>query len=197
MAGAARGRRLVVPAGRDTRPTSDRAREAMFSTLESMLGSLAGSRFLDLYAGSGAVGLEARSRGSAGVLLVESDSRALRAVADNVAAVGLDGVEVRRGQVQRLARQRPSTPYDLVFLDPPYALARADLAAVLGDLLGNGWLARGAVVVVERATRDGWDWPAGFVADRSRRYGEATLWYGRAAGPSSTSSEAAAETVEE
>ena len=180
IAGAARGRRLGVPPGQGTRPTSDRAREALFSTLESLITAWAGRRMLDLYAGSGAVGLEALSRGAAHAQLVEADGRAARTISDNVAALGLAGAEVRHGRVERLvADGLPGQAYDVVFADPPYDLDDASLAAVLADL--RPALADGAVVAVERATRGaGWAWPAGFEALRSRRYGEATLWYGRA-----------------
>jgi 16S rRNA (guanine966-N2)-methyltransferase len=180
IAGAARGRRLQVPPGDGTRPTSDRAREALFGTLESLLGPWAGRRVLDLYAGSGAVGLEALSRGAAHALLVEADARAARTVAANVATLGLAGAEVRRGRVERVAAHGlPGPAYDVVFADPPYELADDDLRSVLLDL--RPALADAAVVAVERATRGGpWTWPAGYEAVRSRRYGEATLWYGRA-----------------
>ena len=185
VAGAARGRRLTVPPGRSTRPTADRAREALFSALEAQLGSLAGRRVADLYAGSGAVGLEALSRGASAVLLVESDPAAVRSLRANVDAVGLPGADVVAGRVER-AVSRPSgaAAYDLVFADPPYELADDDLRAVLATAAGNGWLAADALVVVERATRGGeWRWPAGVDALRARRYGEATLWYGRAGSP--------------
>jgi 16S rRNA (guanine966-N2)-methyltransferase len=183
VAGAARGRRLAVPPGSRTRPTSDRAREALFSTVESMLRSLAGARVLDLYAGSGAVGLEALSRGAAHALLVESDARAARTISANVAATGLPGAVVRADRVDRVvAGGAPASPYDVAFLDPPYDVADDVLRSVVVDLVGHGWLRDGAVVVVERASRGGpWRWPPGIAEDRSRRYGEATLWYGRAA----------------
>lgn len=183
VAGAARGRRLAVPVGRHTRPTADRAREGLFSTLESLLGSFAGRRVADLYAGSGAVGLESLSRGAAHCLLVENDPTALRTLRANVAAVDLPGAEVVSTKVERVVAADPGgdSAYDMVFLDPPYDLGTAVLLGVVNALVGNGWLAPEAVVVVERATRDGeWRWPAGVVSDRSRRYGEATLWYGRA-----------------
>lgn len=183
VAGAARGRRLAVPPGRGTRPTADRTREALFSTLESELGSLAGRRVADLYAGSGAVGIEALSRGAAHCLLVESDQRAVRTLRENVALVGLPGAQVVSGRVERMVGRAATGPaYDLVFLDPPYELADDDLRAVLAAAVANGWLATGALVAVERATRGGeWEWPPGIRPLRSRRYGEATLWYGRAA----------------
>jgi len=183
ISGSARGRRLAVPPGSSTRPTSDRAREALFSTIESLIRSFAGARVLDLYAGSGAVGLEALSRGADHVLLVESDPAAARTIRDNATKTGLAGAEVRAEPVERLlAGGAPASPYDVVFLDPPYEVADDAVGIVVSALFDGGWLAERALVVVERATRGGeWQWPAGFEGDRSRRYGEATLWYGRAA----------------
>ena len=189
IAGAAGGRRLAVPDGRGTRPTSDRAREGLFATIVSMTGSLAGARVLDLYAGSGAVGLEALSRGAEHVLLVESGPRAGRVIRDNIEAIGLAGAEVVTGRVERVLARGPALSgdnrgrYDIVFADPPYALAADEVSGMLVALADRGWLAPGALVIVERATRSGpVNWPAGFAADRARRYGEATFWYGR--GPS-------------
>jgi 16S rRNA (guanine966-N2)-methyltransferase len=184
VGGAAGGRRITVPPGRGTRPTSDRTREALFSALES-LTDLDGAHVLDLYAGSGAVGLEAASRGAAHVLLVESDRGALGVLRRNVADLGLPGAVVATGPVERFAAAPPppaaGPPYQVVFADPPYALAADALAGVLGDLAANGWLADDAVVVVERSSRDpDWVWPTPLVPVRARRYGEATLWYGRA-----------------
>jgi 16S rRNA (guanine966-N2)-methyltransferase len=183
IAGAAGGRRLAVPPGTATRPTSDRAKEGLFSTLESLRGTLAGARFMDLYGGSGAVGLEALSRGAAHVLLAESDPRAARTIRENAAAIGLPGAEVRAGRAEKVVTgEPPAEPYDVVFLDPPYDIPDADLREILLTLGTGGWLAQDTLVTVERRTRGGaFDWPAGFEALRSRRYGEATLWYGRAA----------------
>jgi 16S rRNA (guanine966-N2)-methyltransferase len=187
IAGVAGGRRLAVPAGRATRPTSDRAREAMFSTLVSLRGprGMAGARVLDLYAGSGAVGLEALSRGAAHVLLVEKDRNALAAVRANVAAVDLPGAEVAATDAARLAvALAPDPAYDVVVLDPPYDVPAAEVARVVGHLVAGGWTAPDALVVVERASRDAaWVWPEGVEPVQDRRYGEAALWYGRAAGP--------------
>jgi 16S rRNA (guanine966-N2)-methyltransferase len=189
IAGEAGGRRLAVPDGRDTRPTSDRAREGLFSTIVSMLGSLAGARVLDLYAGSGAVGLEALSRGADHVLLVEQGARATRVIRENIEAIGLPGAVLAADRVERVLARGPAPAggqdrpeggrYDVVFADPPYALADTAVSQVLSLLAGQGWLAPGALVIVERATRSGpLNWPDGFVPDRSRRYGEATFWYG-------------------
>ncbi|MFF8783445.1 16S rRNA (guanine(966)-N(2))-methyltransferase RsmD [Streptomyces sp. NPDC015125] len=194
IAGTAGGRRLAVPPGNGTRPTSDRAREGMFSTWEALDGPLAGARVLDLYGGSGAVGLEALSRGAAHVLLVEADARAVRTIRDNVRAVGLPGVEVRAGKAEQTASAPPpGEPYDLVFLDPPYVVTDTELCEILLTLRGQGWLADEALVTVERSTRGGaFPWPDGFAAIKARRYGEGTLWYGRAA---STSAESASVSV--
>ncbi|BDH07561.1 MULTISPECIES: 16S rRNA (guanine(966)-N(2))-methyltransferase RsmD [Streptomyces] len=184
IAGTAGGRRLSVPPGTGTRPTSDRAREALFSTWQSLLGTpLDGERVLDLYAGSGAVGLEALSRGAAHALLVEADARAARTVRDNVRSLGLPGAEVRAGKAEQVIRTAPpAEPYGLVFLDPPYAVSDDDLREILLTLRTGGWLTGEALVTVERSTRGGeFRWPEGFEPLRSRRYGEGTFWYGRAA----------------
>ncbi|MBO0655251.1 MULTISPECIES: 16S rRNA (guanine(966)-N(2))-methyltransferase RsmD [Streptomyces] len=183
IAGTAGGRRLAVPPGTGTRPTSDRAREGLFSTWESFLGTLQGARVLDLYGGSGAVGLEALSRGAGHVLLVEADARAVRVIRDNVRAVGLPGAEVRTGKAEQvITGAPPAGPYDVVFLDPPYVVGDDALREILLTLRTRGWLADEALVTVERSTRGGeFGWPEGFDALRARRYGEGTLWYGRAA----------------
>ncbi|MER5374572.1 16S rRNA (guanine(966)-N(2))-methyltransferase RsmD [Streptomyces sp. NPDC002553] len=183
IAGAAGGRRLAVPPGTGTRPTSDRAREGLFSTWQSLLGGpLEGERVLDLYAGSGAVGLEALSRGASHTLLVEADARAARVIRENVRNLALPGAEVRAGKAHQVIQTAPAAPYDLVFLDPPYAVTDDDLREILLTLRSGGWLAAEALVTVERSTRGGdFGWPDGFDALRSRRYGEGTFWYGRAA----------------
>ena len=190
VAGAARGRRLRVP-DTGTRPTSDRAREAVFSSLESLRGPWAGAVVLDLYAGSGALGLEALSRGAGHIDLVESEPAATRVLEANAAAVqGADGVDgsthVHAMTVQRWLARRvgPSSSgrhssgrYDVVFCDPPYAAPAEEVAAVLTAL--RGALADSAVLVVERSHRGSpWVWPSGFVALRDRAYGEAHLWIG-------------------
>ncbi|MEV5611727.1 16S rRNA (guanine(966)-N(2))-methyltransferase RsmD [Streptomyces sp. NPDC052225] len=183
IAGRAGGRRLAVPPGNGTRPTSDRAREGLFSTWQALLGTLDGARVADLYAGSGAVGLEALSRGAAHALLVEADARAARTIRENIKAVGLPGAEARTGKAEQVvAGAPPADPYDLVFLDPPYAVSDDDLREILLTLRTQGWLTDDALVTVERSTRGGeFRWPDGFEGLRSRRYGEGTFWYGRAA----------------
>jgi 16S rRNA (guanine966-N2)-methyltransferase len=181
VAGALGGRRLATPEGRGTRPTSDRVREALFNTLDTLV-ELDGARFADLYAGSGAVGLEAASRGATHVLLVESDARAARVARTNIAALGAGAVvTLRTAQVEQLVTAPSQEPYDVVFADPPYALPTAEVSALLAGLRDGGWLAPEAVVVIERSARDGeLTWPEGFAAVRDKRYGETALWYGRA-----------------
>jgi len=169
----------------------------LFASVLSELGSLDGKRVLDLYAGSGAVGLEALSRGAAHVLLVESDARAAAVIKANIAAVGIAGATVVTDRAERLLTRPPAAPraaappapsgaaasgaggrYDLVFADPPYAVTAAAVTRTL-TLLAAGWLAADALVVVERATRSGpLEWPPGYLPGKSRRYGEATFWYG-------------------
>jgi 16S rRNA (guanine966-N2)-methyltransferase len=181
IAGTAGGRRIKAPAGERTRPTTDRVREALFSSVGSAFGPIEGLRFLDLYAGSGAVGLEARSRGAGLVTLVEQDRRTATLIRDNVRTLGLRQVDLVTGPVRQVLALPPRAPYDVVFLDPPYGLPGEEVDRDLVELCDNGWLAEGALVVVERSGRTpGPRWPEGVVADRSRAYGETTLWYGRA-----------------
>jgi 16S rRNA (guanine966-N2)-methyltransferase len=142
-----------------------------------MYGELHDLAFLDLYAGSGAVGLEAASRGGRPVVLVERDARAATAVRTNATAIGLADVDVRAVSVQGFLADPAPRAYDVVFLDPPYA---DSVERDLEVLVGNGWLTTGATVVVERSARSAPPtWPTGLVADRSRRYGDTMLWYGR------------------
>lgn len=181
IAGTAGGRRIAVPVGDGTRPTADRAREGLFSTLASLI-DLEGARVLDLFSGSGALGLEAVSRGAGAALLVERDPKALAVLTDNVRTLALGGVEVLGDDALALAaRPNPAgEAYDVLLVDPPYLVEATTVTALLADLLAHGWLAEGAVLAVERPTRRGaFDWPEGVEAVRSRRYGEATLWYGR------------------
>jgi 16S rRNA (guanine966-N2)-methyltransferase len=157
-------------------------REALFSSLESIFGSLNGLRVLDLFAGSGALGLEAVSRGAGYAMLVESDPNAVRTIRANVATVGLGEVDVQSISVRRVLAMRPDKPFDLVLADPPYAMDSDEVIDILSALT-TGWLAPDAVVVIERPSRgDPVRWPSGLVAVRDRRYGETTLWYGRPAG---------------
>jgi len=187
IAGSARGRRLSVPRS-GTRPTADRVRESVFSAVESRVGTFGGLRVADLYAGSGAVGLESLSRGATRALFVERDRAALEVLRANIAAVGLAGGVVVDADVTRLVSTGPAPsamgPYDLVFADPPYELDSGVLEGVLSGLAAHGWLAEGALVLIERSRRrDRVTWPEGYEPDRDRTYGEtvvrSAIWYGR------------------
>ncbi|MET7767655.1 16S rRNA (guanine(966)-N(2))-methyltransferase RsmD [Nocardia sp. NPDC005366] len=174
VAGSAGGRRLrVPPAG--TRPTSDRVREALFSALDARI-DFDGARVLDLYAGSGALGLEALSRGAARALLVESDRKAAAIVRGNIADLGLPGAELRVGAVAAVLQQGGAEPFDLVMSDPPYEVDTDAVIADLRALAARDWLATGAVVVVERSVRSPEIvWPTGYIPSKVRKYGETRI----------------------
>lgn len=182
IAGAAGSLRLDVPKS-GTRPTSDRVREAIFSTLESW-GLVDGARVLDLYAGSGALGLEAASRGAAVVTLVEKHPQAAQVASRNtrtvLGAFGGSGsaprIEVMRQSVQGFLDGAGAARWDVALLDPPYDLSEADLAANLAALAPL--LAEDAAVLVERSSRSPEpSWPAGLAPVREKRYGETALWW--------------------
>lgn len=178
IAGQARGRRLSVPAS-GTRPTSDRVRESCFATLDALLlregRAWSTLRVVDCFAGSGALGLEAASRGASSVTLVEQSRAAIAVLRRNVDALGLPGCSVEAADALVWAR-RPGTSIDLLLVDPPYDLAAPQVHRMLADLRPR--LAPGFIVVVERrlgdesGLPDDWD-----VVDR--RYGDTVLWYGR------------------
>ncbi|WP_342672069.1 16S rRNA (guanine(966)-N(2))-methyltransferase RsmD [Sanguibacter gelidistatuariae] len=176
MAGSVGGRSLEVPP-RGTRPTSDKVREAMFSRLMHY-GVLNGARVLDLYAGSGALGLEAASRGAVEVVLVEAAAEAAQVCARNVDALGLPGVRVVTDTVERFVRGTVTgtTVWDLVFLDPPYDASDADVAEVLAGLEAH--VTPDAVVVVERSSRSPEPaWPATWRLITSSKHGDTRVYY--------------------
>jgi len=183
IAGTSGGRRLLVPAGALTRPTSDRVREALFSRLEH-LHWLDGTAVLDLFAGSGALGLEAASRGARSVVLVEQAPAALRALRSNVTTLALPDVRAVGDSVQRfLDSADPGLgPFDLVLADPPYPEPEQRIARVL-QAVAERWLTDDALVVLERSTRSPEPtWPDGLQRTDQRRYGETTLWFARTRG---------------
>jgi 16S rRNA (guanine(966)-N(2))-methyltransferase RsmD len=150
-------------------------RESLFNILAVRL-DLTGSAVLDLYAGSGALGLEALSRGAASALFVESDQRTAAVLARNITAVGLPGAVVRRGAVAAVLTDGASSPIDLVLADPPYDTATAELNAVLEALVGHGWVRDGTVAVVERgAGSTPLTWPQGWSVWPERVYGDTRL----------------------
>lgn len=179
ISGTAGGRRLQTPPGSSTRPTSDRVREALFSRLEHR-GLLDGTTVLDLYAGSGALGLEAASRGAATVLLVESHRAAAKVIRANVGVVGHPAVRLVADTVERALAAGPpaGTRMDLVLLDPPYDVTEEALAGVLAALVERQWLAPEAFVVVERSSRSPQPtWPEGLELSGEKRYGETAVWF--------------------
>ncbi|MGF0117374.1 16S rRNA (guanine(966)-N(2))-methyltransferase RsmD [Promicromonospora sp. Marseille-Q5078] len=183
VAGRFGGRTLQVPP-KGTRPTSDRVREAIFSRLDH-LDVLDGARVLDLYAGSGALGLEAASRGAADVVLVDANRRAADVARGNVATLGLQReARVVADSAERFAAGAAGRGFGVVFLDPPYDLAEDALTAVLGHLTAPGVLAADAVVVVERSTRSPEPaWPAGLAAFARKDYGETAVHYAEPVAP--------------
>ena len=185
ISGLAGGRRIHTPPGSGTRPTSDRVREALFSRLEH-LDVLNQGRVLDLYAGSGALGLEAASRGASSVLLVESDWAAVAVVRKNIAELGLRGVTVRADTVERALLAGPASDggrCDLVLADPPYDVTEEVLGEVLALLVTHQWLSEDAFVVVERSARSPEPcWPQGLDGAGERRYGETKMWFADFAG---------------
>lgn len=183
VAGSLRGRRLVAPPGRDVRPTADRVREALFSAIGDDLPEAV---VLDLYAGTGALAIEALSRGAASATLVESDRSAAAAIQQNLQSLDLvDRAVVRIADASRwAARPSPAGPYTLVFADPPYDLPLGDVHAVLAALHDGGAIAPFALIVVERGRRDP-DLdapPPRFLRSEARRsYGDTVLIRLRAA----------------
>lgn len=181
IAGAAGGLGLTSVPGDATRPTTDRVKEALFSRLESQ-DELDGARVLDLYAGSGALGVEAASRGARTVVLVEQAPKALAACQANASLVNKhlrrEAVAARRGSVKTFlaAETESGRGWDLVFMDPPYPLTDAELSATLLELVPV--LNEGALVILERSSRSPEpSWPAGLSSLSAKKYGETTLWF--------------------
>ncbi len=170
IAGDWRGRPLVTPKGDATRPTADRVREALFSMLTSRLGTFEGLRVADLFAGSGALGLEALSRGAAHCTFVEQDGAALDALRANIAKLGAKGTDIRAGSVMALPIAREA--YDLVLLDPPYATGAGSVA--LDRLSRLGWFAAGALISVETGKGEAVQ-VAGLSVEAERSHGKAKL----------------------
>lgn len=174
---------MTMPRGATTRPTTDRVREAVFNTLVAWAdpgapaeAGLAGLAVLDLFAGSGAIGLEAASRGAVKVTCVEADPRAAATIRRNAAATGLD-VRVVTAKVESYL-DAEGEPHDVVWLDPPYDLPTASLNRLLARLVDRGWVAERGLVAVERARRsDAPTWPAEMGENWNRRYGETTIYY--------------------
>jgi 16S rRNA (guanine966-N2)-methyltransferase len=175
VAGEFRGRRIDAPKGEGTRPTTDRVREALFSALASIAGpDLGGGAALDAFAGSGALGLEALSRGCERVTFVEQDRAAQRVISANIASLGVGArARVVPGDVLALARRGSLSggPFALLLLDPPYRLVADEVTRLLAELAAKDLLADGALIVYEHSTGAGIEWPEGFSACTHKRYG--------------------------
>lgn len=173
IAGRFRGRTLLAPPGRTTRPTTDRVRESMFSAIQSAGDGFDGAAVLDAFAGSGALGLEALSRGAARATFVERDRRALSALSANIESLGVgrEATVVRADLFSLANRGVPGGPFSLLLLDPPYTLDAALVAGFVGGIATAGGLAEGALCVWEHAEGDTPAWPGGFEIVRRKRYG--------------------------
>ncbi|MEV3900704.1 16S rRNA (guanine(966)-N(2))-methyltransferase RsmD [Mycobacterium sp. NPDC050551] len=173
IAGVFGGRRITVPRT-GTRPTTDRVRESLFNVLTARL-ELAGLSVLDLYAGSGALGLEAVSRGASTVTFVEADRRAAGVIERNIADLGVRNALVRKTGVAA-ALGGAASPVDLVLADPPYDIAEAEIDEMIALLDSGGWVRTGTVVVIERrASAAPTRWPEHWVPWPQRRYGDTRL----------------------
>ena len=182
IAGSAKGRKLISPEGIQARPTSDRAREALFSSLESEYGDLRGLRFLDLFAGSGAVSAEGISRGAKSCIAVESDRHALSIARENIEMArslsDAEEVVVIDAEVESFVTRR-SNPFDVIFFDPPYAVTDQEIREILTTMLDSGFMVQQTLVVIERASKsDPFPWPEGMRAVKERKYGNAAIYYG-------------------
>ena len=191
VAGSYRGRMLSAPKGDQTRPTTDRVRESLFSSLVSLLGAeLGGGAALDAFAGSGALGIEALSRGCSTATFVEEDRAAVRALKGNLESLGAQGrSRVVEGDVLSLAQRCavPGGPFSLLLLDPPYRLAWCDIEGLTSALVRCGLLDDGAVIVFEHASNRTVEWPSGFDLVTRKKYGSTEIdivVYQRGAGSS-------------
>lgn len=178
VGGTWRGRRIDAPSGRDTRPTADRVREAIFSSVYSLLGELDGLVVLDLYAGSGALGLEALSRGAGRVTFVESDRKAAGVIAANARELGAGKQEatiVQASVNSALPQRLGSIGASLLLADPPYRIDPSQFSKVLEGLTAAGALESGALVVYEHSSQAEAVWPEGLTARSDRRYGDTVV----------------------
>jgi len=174
------GRTLAAPKSQNIRPTSDRLRESLFNILaHGYDDAITGARVLDLFAGTGALGLEAMSRGAAFALFIDDGAEARALIRQNIEALGLGGItRIFRRDATRLGAAHPNEPFGLVLLDPPYRKRLAEKA--LASLRDGGWLSRGALVVVEEAADAGFAAPQGFAEIERRRYDDAEFVFLRA-----------------
>jgi 16S rRNA (guanine966-N2)-methyltransferase len=181
IAGVAKGRSLSSVAGA-TRPTSDRAREAIFSALTSEFGDFLGLHILDLFSGSGAIGLEALSRGASLVHCVEKDDSATKTISKNSELVQkaqpVGAFHLFHMSVQKFVEELAQNQYHFVYIDPPYDFADSELTTILGKLLSNNFFKDDAVIAIERASKTTQPtWPVGYEPSRTKVYGQASIYY--------------------
>lgn len=182
IAGLAKGRNINSPISQ-VRPTSDRAREALFSTLESEFGSLSDANFLDLYAGSGAVSCEALSRGAGVVVAVDNEEKATTVTRSNFELLekipGIGSASVITMSAGKYLDKGADIVFDIVFIDPPYDLPNSDVEKILLSLASNGFLKSSSIVAVERDSKTKpFSWPQGLAELKVRKYGAASIYYG-------------------
>jgi len=183
IAGSAKGRNLLSPIGESARPTSDRAREALFSSLESEFGDVDGISFLDLFAGSGAVAAEALSRGAIRVVAVEGDRENADVARSNLEMVG-ESADTREREVHAVTVERylagvhAVKAFDVIFLDPPYQHSNSSIREIVETLITKNMLHEKSLVVIERESKSGFTWPSAMREVKVRRYGHASMHYG-------------------
>jgi 16S rRNA (guanine966-N2)-methyltransferase len=179
IGGDFRGRSIKVPDA-ETRPTSSRVREAIFSSVEHAVSGLDDLRVLDLFSGSGAFGIESISRGAAEAVLIEKDLRAADTLHSNVANFGIKNARVVIADAFTDVTQKSGRgTFDVVFIDPPYSFEDQDVDTLIANLVQNDWLNEYAVIVVERGSRSQVQWPDSVEELRKKVYGDTSIWYGQ------------------
>ena len=179
IGGDFRGRSIKVPDA-ETRPTSSRVREAIFSSVEHAVSGLDDLRVLDLFSGSGAFGIESISRGAAEAVLIEKDLRAADTLHTNVANFGIKNARVVIADAfTDVAQKSGRGTFDVVFIDPPYSFADQDVNSLIANLVKNDWLNDYALIVVERGSRSQVQWPESVEELRKKVYGDTSIWYGQ------------------
>ena len=180
IAGSSKGKTLFSPTGK-TRPTSDRAREGLFSSLDSEFGSMSELNFLDLFSGSGAVGVEALSRGAANVYSVEDHSPTAGIAAKNFELVSNPSGKftVITSTAERFVATPHQISFDIIFMDPPYDLANSEIEKILTEINSNNLLKRNGIIAIERETKKAqFAWPEPFTEEKVRSYGQGSIFYG-------------------
>jgi 16S rRNA (guanine966-N2)-methyltransferase len=180
IAGSSKGKTLFSPTGK-TRPTSDRAREGLFSSLDSEFGSMSELNFLDLFSGSGAVGVEALSRGAANVYSVEDHSPTAVIAAKNfeLVAKSTGKFTVITSTTERFVATPHQISFDIIFMDPPYDLANSEIEKIITEINSNNLLKRNGIIAIERETKKAqFAWPQPFIEEKVRSYGQGSIFYG-------------------